>query len=283
MVNDLGDVKGVAYGYPCEQRVEDSMCAHNVEVIGRYCEKVYQKLKIAAESDDFLLLLGGDHSIPVGTAPAILTSRPRTGVLWVDAHADINTTTTSPSGNLHGMPVAMLVGLEQGLLSTPSFSWWTKLDMPVAVDGTPGSSLLDPKDLVYVGLRDVDPGERKVINDLGIKAFTMKDVDRRGIGNVMEEVCSYFASRDLSIHCSFDIDAIDPFYAPHTGTGVMGGLTFREANYIAEALHETGRLTSLEMVEINPKTDSGSRAADPNMTVELGLHIIGGALGKAIL
>lgn len=129
----------------------------------------------------------------------------------------------------------------------------------------------------------MDSGERAIIKDLGIKAFTMTDVDRLGIGGVMSEVCDHFASRDMDIHCSFDIDAIDPFYAPHTGTRVVGGLSFREGNYIAESLHATGRLHSLELVEINPQQTSNVSKMSPQQTIEMGLHIIGSALGETIL
>ena len=279
-VNDLGDVR-CAIDADAIDGYKD-IHAHNFSIIGQYCAAIYDRVKVAAESNDFLLMLGGDHSIPVGTIPAILSSRPQTGVLWVDAHADINTTQTSPSGNMHGMPVAMLMGLEEMLPSLPPFDWFSKLDFPANRDGSKKTACLSAKDLVYVGLREVDEGERALIKDLGIKAFTMADVDRIGIGGVMKEVKDHFESRDLDIHCSFDIDAIDPLYAPHTGTCVDGGLSRREANFITEELHASGRLRSLELVEVNPLKPSTS-GDGPQKTIDLSLQIIGGALGRTIL
>ena len=142
------------------------------------------------------------------------------------------------------------------------------------------SACLEPQDIVYVGLRDVDPGEKAIIQELGIRAYTMSDVDRLGIGGVMSEVTGYFEERDMDIHCSYDIDAIDPFWAPHTGTGVPGGLTLRESHYVTEALHNSGRLTSMELVELNPELHP---EVDARQTTEVGLGVIGSALGRGIL
>ena len=263
-------------------RDSSSALANNSELVGQYCQTIRQQLKPIAESDDFILILGGDHSIPMGTLPAIRAARPNTGVVWVDAHSDINTTATSPSGNLHGMTVAVLMGLEPKLLTTPQFQWLAQSFAEDFSTGTGDSTAacLAPEDLIYVGLREVDPGEKAAIQSLGIKAYTMSDIDRLGIGRVMDEVCGYFASRDMDIHCSFDIDAIDPFWAPHTGTGVIGGLTFREGNYICEALHSTGRFTSLELVEVNPQLHAD---VGPEKTIEMSLTVICSALGRTIL
>lgn len=134
----------------------------NVSIIGKVSERVKAQVEEEASSNNFLLILGGDHSIPLGTFPGILARRPRTGIVWVDAHADINTPETSPSGNMHGMPLAFLLGLVKDANKYPSLGWF--------------SPCLDPKDIVYIGLRDVDPGEKKLIRDLGIRAYTVRNM-----------------------------------------------------------------------------------------------------------
>ena len=190
--------------------------------------------------------------------------RPNTGIVWVDAHADINTPNTSSSGNMHGMPVGFLLGLYDHL-QLPTFQWF--------------KPCLKPSDIVYIGLRDLDAPEKVAIKKLGIKAYTMYDIDRLGINKVMEEVIEYHKDRE-NIHLSYDIDAIDPIYAPHTGTTVRGGLTFREGNYVCEALAATGKLKSMELVEVNP---SLSPELDSKVTIDMSLTLICSAMGSTIL
>ena len=242
----------------------EQLNARNCEEVGSVCEKIYGRVKEHAETDNFLLILGGDHCIPIGTIPAIMSARKNTGVVWVDAHADINIPATSGSGNMHGMPVAFLMNLVEGASTYPSMQWF--------------KPCLNPKDLVYIGLRDLDVPEKQLIKSLGIKAFTMYDIDKIGIGKVMEQCNDYLAGRN--IHLSFDIDALDPFYAPHTGTAVRGGLTFREGVFICESLAETGRMTSMELVEVNPSLHTD---INPKRTIEMGLALIGSTIGQTIL
>ena len=242
----------------------ENLNAKNCEEVGSVCEKIYNRVKEHAETDNFLLILGGDHCIPIGTIPAITSARKNTGVVWVDAHADINIPATSGSGNMHGMPVAFLMDLVEGASSYPSMQWF--------------KPCLTPKDLVYIGLRDLDVPEKQLIKSLGIKAFTMYDIDKIGIGKVMEQCNDYLAGRN--IHLSFDIDALDPFYAPHTGTAVRGGLTFREGVFLCESLAETGRMTSMELVEVNPSLHTD---INPKRTIEMGLALIGSTIGQTIL
>lgn len=236
----------------------------NCKVAGKAMQDIEKSIYEYAKQDNFLLMLGGDHCIPIGTIAAIKRARPNTGVVWVDAHADINTPATSHSGNLHGMPLAFLLGLVDNVRALPSFEYFTPC--------------LQPADIVYIGLRDVDNGEKKFIKNLGIKAFTMQDIDRWGIGKVMDMAVAHLGDRDL--HLSFDVDAMDPFFAPSTGTTVRGGLNFREGCYVCEALFETNRLRSMDLVEVNPLL---AGAEDAKSTVSMGVKLCTAAMGMTIL
>jgi arginase len=223
-----------------------------------------------AKEGRFVLTLGGDHSIAIGTISGTAKAiRERTGremaVIWVDAHADINTPETSDSGNIHGMPVAFLTGLASDKPDAPF--GWIKDEHRVSV-----------KKLVYIGLRDVDRGEKKILRENGIKAFSMHDIDRHGIGKVMDMALGWIGS-DTPIHLSFDIDALDPRFAPSTGTAVRGGLTLREGDFIAECVHETGSLVALDLVEVNPSLEEEGAAE----TVRSGVSIVRCALGDTLL
>jgi arginase len=197
----------------------------------------------------FPLVLGGDHSIAIGTLAGVRRARGReSGLIWVDAHGDINTPLTSPSGNVHGMPVS--IALEERSIV--------------------------PERTVLIGLRDVDSGERTRIRELGVRAFSMSDVDRIGMERVMEEALA-IAAADGSLHVSFDMDGIDPTEAPGVGTPVRGGLSYREAHLAMEMVADTGKLGSMEVTEINPIFDQR------NKTAELAVELILSALGKTIL
>lgn len=210
-----------------------------------------------------------DHTIGAGSLAGLLQTHPDAGVIWVDAHADINTPTVSPSGNMHGMPIAFVVDQLTNHSKVPGLEWMAN------------GPFLPPKNLVYVGLRDVDSGERQIIRDLGIKAFSMMEVDRYGIGKVMEMALDHLCGKSLRpLHMSYDIDAVDPILAPSTGTAVRGGLTWREALFVAEAVAESKALVSLDMVEVNPSLVPGSGA---DATVDMALLLISSALGNRIL
>eukprot|EP00043_Microstomoeca_roanoka_P000534 m.28012 g.28012 ORF g.28012 m.28012 type:complete len:384 (+) comp10365_c0_seq1:171-1322(+) len=238
--------------------------------VGKANEKIFRTTRDAAEQGKFVLVLGGDHAIATGTLAGALSVRPDVGVLWVDAHADINTPETSPSGNMHGMPLGLVSGLfDHSLL--PGHDWLK--DVPK----------LNLQNLVYVGLRDLDFPERAIIRKHNIKAFTMYHVDKYGIGKVMEMALDHLGSRPL--HLSYDIDACDPIIAPSTGTAVRGGLSYREAHYVAEAAAESGNLVSMDLVEVNP-TLKGEEAFGISLgqeTVELGMALATSALGNRIL
>ncbi|TMW68373.1 hypothetical protein Poli38472_005841 [Pythium oligandrum] len=222
-----------------------------------------------AKEGKFCLVLGGDHTIGAGSLAGMLSVHPDAGIIWVDAHADINTPLLSGSGNMHGMPISFLMS---GLVDTskiPGLEWLT--------DGP----RMNPDQLVYIGLRDVDRPERDIIRSLGIKAFTMQEVDRYGIGRTMEMALDHLCGKkERPLHMSYDIDAVDPLVAPSTGTRVRGGLTWREAVYVAEAVGETNLLCGLDMVEVNPTLAPGSGAQD---TVDMALLLISSALGNRII
>lgn len=242
--------------------------AKNAVAVGRGSKVLCEAVEKVVGQQRFPLVIGGDHSIGLGSIAGCLHHNPNVGVLWIDAHADINTPATSASGNLHGMPLAFLMragGLDPAMV--PGHEWLT--DVPV----------LDPSQLVYVGLRDVDEGEVTFIRELGIRHFTMKHVDRHGIGDVMAMALDYLADRP--IHMSFDIDAVDPEHAPSTGTLVRGGLTWREAHYICEAVFESGALASMDMVEVNPSLSLVGEGA--SRTAEFAVQLIQSAMGNSII
>ncbi len=244
--------------------------AKNSYCVGKANKKIHDHVFKAASNGEFCLVLGGDHSISAGSVSAILRVRPETGIIWVDAHGDLNDPSNSSSGNMHGQPLGLLMRLIDPTL-IPGFEWFA--DVPT----------LKPEQIVYVGLRDLDEPERKVIREKKIKAFTMQHVDKYGIGKVMDMAFEHLKLPDGTprpLHLSYDIDAVDPELAPSTGTVVRGGFNFREAHYIAEAVSETGCLASMDLVEINPKLRPGPES---EMTAQLGMAIISSAMGSRIL
>jgi len=233
-------------------------------------EKLSSQVYNHAKEGKFVLTLGGDHSIAIGsvsgTAKAI---RERLGremaVIWVDAHADINTPETSDSGNIHGMPMAFLTRLAREE-KRDIFGWLQDEHM------------VSMRKLVYIGLRDVDRGEKKILRDNGIKAFSMHDIDRHGIGRVVDMALAHIGN-DTPIHLSFDVDALDPQWAPSTGTPVRGGLTLREGDFICEAVHETGNCIAMDLVEVNPSLE----AKGASETIRAGCSLVRSALGDTLL
>jgi arginase len=213
----------------------------------------------------FPLVLGGDHSIAVGSiAGAASFSRQRRkklGVLWIDAHGDINTPTTSPSGNIHGMPLAAALGLG-----------------PKELSGIGGSlRKVDPQNVAIVGLRSLDAGEKRHIAQTGVNVYTMMDVDRQGIHRVMKKALAKVTHDTDFVHVSLDLDAVDPTVAPGVGTPVKGGLDYREAHLIMELISESRVMTSMEIVEANPILDT------KNASAEFAVELVQSAFGKKIL
>ena len=233
-------------------------------------EKIYRAVASVAEDNKFPLTIGGDHSIAIGTLSGVVKAHPDACVIWIDAHADINSPRGSLSGNLHGCPVSFVLGQdEQNLSKEDLFSWVPR-------------GCLDPKRIAYVGLRDADDFEKDVIKKYQIPAFSMHDVDRHGIAKVMD-MAIQAVSPNLSrpIHLSFDVDALDPFFAPSTGTPVRGGLTWREGCYICEAIAETGKLIGMDLVECNPYL--GENEGHVNTTLQSGIALVKSALGQSLL
>ncbi|MCK6438913.1 MAG: arginase, partial [Planctomycetes bacterium] len=243
--------------------------AKYLPLVTRVCKEVAEKVKACLDQYGFPLVIGGDHSIAIGTISGIAahmhaknpSTPPRLGLLWFDAHADINTPDTSPSGNIHGMPVACLLGKGPKELTSIGYE----------------GPKLNPVNVAQIGLRDLDELEKKALRESGIHAYTMADIDRRGMATVVEEALTH-AMRDTDmLHVSFDIDSLDPRVAPGTGTTKQGGLTYREAHLALEMVAESKMLTSMELVEVNPTLDY------QNQTAELAVELIMSALGKRIL
>jgi arginase len=238
----------------------------------RYLAEITQANRLLAERvrgvigrGRFPLVLGGDHSIAVGTVTGLAlharARRKRLGLLWVDAHSDINTPGTSPSGNVHGMPLAAVLGLGPAALSSLGGRF----------------RKVSPDKVALVGIRSVDQGERNHLRGLGVHVYTMADIDRDGIHQVMQRAIADVGKETDLVHVSFDLDSVDPNIAPGVGTPVKGGLDYREAHSVMESLAEAGVMTSLEIVEVNPILD------DRNRSAEFAVELVQSAFGKKIL
>ncbi len=233
-----------------EEFEQGDLRAKYYDVIERVNDELAREVEHIVNSGGFPIVLGGDHSIAMGTLKGLTAARGKApGVVWVDAHSDINSPDSSPSGNVHGMPL------------------WFALQ----------SGYADPKHTVQIGLRDVDAAEKENLRASGVTAYTMSDVDRLGMTRVMEHAIKVAGADGRHIHMSFDMDGIDPSEAPGTGTPVKGGLSFREAHLAMEMLAESGKLGSIEMVEINPILDTR------NQTAILAVGLICSGLGKSII
>jgi arginase len=229
------------------------------------CEQLATEVRGALEAGELPIVLGGDHSIAIGSVSGVASfCRARNepiGLIWFDAHADMNTPETTPSGNIHGMPLAVLLGHgAPGLTGIEGFS-----------------PKLDPRFCAHIGARDVDAGERELIRKLGIRFFTMREIDERGMAACMDEAIHIASKSPAGYHVTLDVDALDPGDAPGSGTVVRGGLTYREAHLAMEKIAEAGGMLALEVVEINTALDINNR------TAELGVELILSALGKSIL
>ncbi|EGR30304.1 hypothetical protein IMG5_135700 [Ichthyophthirius multifiliis] len=250
------------------------------ETIGQACQQLHEKVKQSSQKSNFPLILGGDHGIATGTISGMLETYENLKVIWIDAHGDINLPETSPSGNYHGMPVAHLLGWFQKKVK--GFDWL--------------KFKLKPENIVFIGLRDLDEEEKDLLNKNKIKCFCMHQIDQFGIGEVMKQAFKYLKideDQNSALHLSFDIDAVDPSFAPGTGTKSKGGLTYREAHYICRSAAESGKLVSMELVEVNPNLEEVDHhllhlhGDDKNIkgskTVGLAIELIKSALGYTLL
>lgn len=253
-VTDLGDIE---VGLSKNDKFATTGYMYLEEVVTT-SQNVTKKLS-SLPDDVFALTIGGDHSIGMGTVAGNAlrgnSQGHRMGLIWVDAHADFNTPESSPSGNIHGMPVAHLTGLGESRLASLAGEW-----------------RLRSEDVVMIGIRSVDEGERELLKEHGIRVYTMRDVEQRGISEITAEALEYLAGTER-LHVSYDADALDPSVTPGTGTTVPGGLSFREGQLLMELLHESGRVTSMDIVEVNPVIDDKNRTAEA--MVEMAAAMLG--------
>jgi arginase len=261
IVEDAGNV---AVALP-EQKKEGAANAKYLKEITATCTKTADMILKTLEAGKAPLVLGGDHSLAAGTVSGVAEfyrrQNQKIGLLWIDAHTDINTPDTSPSGNVHGMPLGAIMGLGPAELAK-------------IYDFSPK---VQPENCVLVGIRDVDAFEKENIRRAGVEVFTMRDIDERGMRAVMEEALRMAGRGTAGYHVSLDMDWIDPEDAPGVGTPVWGGATYREAHLAMEIIADHGRMLSFEIVEVNPVIDERNQTAD--LAVELALS----AFGKKIL
>lgn len=265
-IRDVGDIH-----IPAPETMEPGdERAKYLPLVAQACAELALNVRKAHEEGDFPLVIGGDHSIAIGTISGIASharkrwggaAPDKVGVIWFDAHGDINTPESSPSGNIHGMPVSCLLGRGPKALCDIEYE----------------GAKVSPHHFVQIGLRDIDDEEKALIRQSRIHPFTMADIDRRGMADVMREAIEHATHETEYLHVSFDVDALDPRVAPGTGTQKIGGLTYREAHLALEMIAETGKLTSMEVVEVNPTLDH------QNQTAEIAVGLIASALGKRIL
>jgi len=229
------------------------------------CSALADTIDRVVREGRFPLVLGGDHSVAVGTvagvAHAAKQRQEKIGIIWIDAHADMNTPETSPSGNIHGMPLACCIGRGPAELTN-------------ILGFAPKAA---PANVVLVGVRDVDGIERQCVRESGVTTFTMRDIDERGLREVMDRALAVAGDGTAGIHLSLDMDVVDPDEAPGVGTPVRGGMTYREAHLAMEIVCDSNNLNSMEIVEVNPVLDQANRTAN------LGVELVLSALGKRIL
>lgn len=255
---DVVDYGDVAAEMPERAVVRHERTRYLPEVLGT-CSRIGERVAAILEANRFPLVIGGDHSIAMGTLAGLHAARGPGGVIWVDAHGDMNRPGNSPTGNVHGMPLAAALGA-----------------CGFEIEGFSQPPWVDPERVVLVGVRSLDSGEKELIRDKKLKVLTMPEIDRRGIGEVMHEAVETAAGSGF-VHVSVDLDALDPRIAPGVGTPVRGGLSYREAHLAMELIAESGLMNSLEVVEVNPIYDNA------NATGGLAVELIASALGARVL
>ncbi|KIL53576.1 arginase [Jeotgalibacillus alimentarius] len=256
-VTDLGDIQ---IDQPERVHTADTNL-RNLDAVVKGSTALADQVKKVKTDGDFPLILGGDHSIAIGSLAGISSSYENLGVIWYDAHGDLNTGDTSPSGNIHGMPLAVSLGIGHE-------------DLVNIHDYTPK---VKPENIVIIGARSLDEGERVLIKEKGIRVYTMHEVDRMGMTKVMEESIEYLKGRTDGVHLSLDLDGLDPNDAPGVGTPVIGGISYRESHLAMEMLAEADILTSAEFVEVNPILD------EKNKTATVAVALAGSLFGEKLL
>lgn len=256
-VEDLGDIL-VDRSLVKEEHTEHNL--KNLKSVKDTCEKLAVEVDEVIKSNRMPLVLGGDHSIAIGTLAGVSKHYNNLGLIWFDAHGDLNTAETSPSGNIHGMSLAVSLGHGHELL-TKIGGYFPKVK---------------PENVIIIGARDLDEGERAIIKELGIKVYTMHEVDKLGMTKVMEETIDHLKECD-GVHLSLDLDGLDPIHVPGVGTPVPGGITYREGHLAMEMLSDADIITSIEFVEVNPILD------EKNKTAIVAVALIGSLLGEKLL
>jgi arginase len=260
-VDDLGNVETAQP----ESSQPGPPSAKFLHQIADTCRQLSRRVESVARQGKLPLVLGGDHSVAAGTIAGLARlhakRKKKIGVIWIDAHTDMNTPRTSPSGNVHGMPLACVVGFgPEELVNLAGFS-----------------PMVDPSHCVLVGIRDVDMAEREIVRKAGVNVYTMREVDELGMRTVMAKAIEHAGGGTAGFHVSFDMDGVDPSIAPGVGTPVRGGLSYREAHLAMEMIADSGGMLSMEVVEVNPVIDEG------NKTAVLAVELILSGLGKKIL
>lgn len=256
-VEDLGDI----HIDHSNQSIGTDETIKNIDLVASINENIAKKVDEVVLKGSTPLLLGGDHSIAMGSLAGIAKHYKNLGVIWYDAHGDLNTMETSPSGNAHGMPLAASLGL--------GHSKFTDI-----LDYSPK---IKPENLVIIGARSLDEGEKQLIKEKKIKVYTMHQIDRLGMTKVMEETITYLKNKTDGVHLSLDLDGLDPNDAPGVGTPVLGGISYRESHLAMEMLAESNLITSAEFVEVNPILDEG------NKTATVAVALMGSLFGEVLL
>ncbi len=233
----------------------------NLKAVADASERLAQTVSDVITNKRFPLVLGGDHSIAIGTLAGVSRHYKNLGVIWYDAHGDLNTADTSPSGNIHGMPLAASIGIgDEALTRIGGYTPKVK-----------------PENIVIIGARSLDDGEKELIKEKGIKVYTMHEIDRMGMTKVMEETILYLRDKTDGVHLSLDLDGLDPHDAPGVGTPVIGGISYRESHLAMEMLAESQLITSAEFVEVNPILD------ERNKTATVAVALMGSLLGEKLV
>ena len=260
-IEDLGNV----FVEQQESMPEGAANAKFLDSIAKSCSKLASIVEAVIDDNKFPLVLGGDHSVAVGTVAGVASAfRKRSqkiGLIWIDAHTDMNTPATTPSGNVHGMPMACCIGHGPAEM-TAILGDWPKVHA---------------RNVVLIGIRDVDMEERPLVNSSGVTVFTMRQIDEMGLRAVMEKALAIVNDGTAGFHLSLDMDSLDPVEAPGVGTPVQGGMTYREGHLAMEMICDCNGLLAMELVEVNPVLDTANR------TAELGVQLVASAMGKKIL
>ncbi len=256
-IEDLGDIQ-----IGRRERISESPVNNlrNLKEVAEASERLANAVDETISDNRFPLVLGGDHSIAIGSLAGVAKHYKNFGVIWYDAHGDLNTGETSPTGNIHGMPLAVSLGIGHPVLTS--------------IGGF--IPKIKPENIVIIGARSLDEGEKVLIKERGIKVYSMHEIDRLGMTTVIEETIQYLSGRTDGVHLSLDLDGLDPHDAPGVGTPVIGGISYRESHLAMEMLEEAKIITSAEFVEVNPILD------DKNKTASVAVALIGSLFGEKL-